>query len=113
MFFFTQFSIIQLFKFSTAFVPSEDDSLDDRQTINNKTNGSNKLTANKPVPLILKRNRTSSNDKLDCSSESNENIDDNKKRKVIELRSVDEDNTKTKELVQRSSSRKVNIDKLD
>ena len=65
------------------------------------TNGLAKLTtsttAKQPIPLILKRKDAKGYDKLDCS-EFNENIDENKKRKVIE----------TKELVQRSSSRKVN-----
>ena len=55
------------------------------------------ITTNKSIPIILKRkDAKGSYEKLECS-EFNENIDENKKRKVVE----------TKELVQRSSSRKV------
>lgn len=55
-------------------------------------------TANKSIPIILKRKDAKGYEKLECS-EFNENIDENKKRKV----------TETKELVQRSSSRKVGV----
>ena len=68
----------------------------------NTNNGLNKVTVAKAtIPLILKRSRPCA-EKLD--SESNENIDENKE---IESK-VD----KAKDLVQRSSSRKVSDHRL-
>ena len=65
------------------------------------SNGLSKLTAAKSIPIILKRCKLNT-DKNDCCSESNENIDENKKGI---LKSNDD---RSKDLVQRSSSRKVN-----